>query len=399
MRGLLLLLVLGPLIPTALMLRLMFASVEEARQETREQTTRSYQASLNLMTRSLERQWETTAPPRAEAPEKIVKFFETYLKPVEPGAEIRLLDENGRELTGGLQPGGMPVAFTVFNTPFTGWKAELYLNRNALAGTTNDDIALFAWTAGLAVLANLVIAGTAGFAVHRQMKMHELKNSTLATVTHEFKTPVASMRVLLDTLLEGRYRNDGQLREYLELAARENHRLARLVENFLTLSRIERGVHTFRREPVDPAEIVQTAIDAMSVKSNGYHIESRPGENLPPVLGDRDSLNVALLNLLENAWKYTGEDKRIAVETSREGGNVVFAVTDNGIGIDKAEQTNIFKRFYQVDQKLTRSAEGCGLGLSIVKHIAEAHGGSVSVQSGLGKGSRFLLSIPAAQSA
>ncbi|HWB59397.1 MAG TPA: sensor histidine kinase, partial [Chthoniobacteraceae bacterium] len=135
--------------------------------------------------------------------------------------------------------------------------------------------------------------------------------------------------------------------------------------------------------------------DAMSVKTDGQRIETRTAENLPPVLADRDALAMALLNLLENAWKYTGDEKRVTVETGRDGDRVVFAVTDNGIGIDKAEQANIFKRFYQVDQKLSRSAEGCGLGLSIVKHIAEAHGGSVSVESELGKGSRFLLSIPA----
>jgi len=103
---------------------------------------------------------------------------------------------------------------------------------------------------------------------------------------------------------------------------------------------------------------------------------------------------MALLNLLENAWKYTGDEKRITVETKREGDRIVFAVADNGIGISRAEQANIFKRFYQVDQKLTRSAEGCGLGLSIVKHIAEAHGGAVSVESELGRGIRFLVSIP-----
>jgi signal transduction histidine kinase len=396
-RGLLLLLVLGPLIPTALMLRLMFVSAENARQEAREQTEQTYQKSLNLMTRSLEHQLETAPPSRADAPEKIARFFDTYLKPDEPRESIRLLDEHGQLLSGGSQPGGKAVAVAALNAPFAGWKVELYLEgRNELVASANEDIAVFAWTAGLAILANVVIAGAAGFAVHRQMSMQELKNSTLATVTHEFKTPLASMRVLLETLLEGRYRSAEQSREYLELAVRENHRLSRLIENFLALSRIERGVYTFRKEPIPPGEIVQAAIGAMNVKMNGGAIESRPGENIPPVLGDRDSLNMALLNLLENAWKYTGEDKRIAVETRRDGGRVVFEVSDNGIGIARAEQANIFKRFYQVDQKLTRSAEGCGLGLSIVKHIVEAHGGGVSVESEPGKGSRFLVSIPVA---
>jgi signal transduction histidine kinase len=273
---------------------------------------------------------------------------------------------------------------------------RLYLGERGALAAADDAIAVFAWTAGLAIAANLVIACAAGFALHRQMRMQELKNSSLATVTHEFKTPLASMRVLLDTLLEGRYRDDGQLREYLELAVRENHRLSRLIENFLTLSRIERGVYHFRKEPVPPGEIVRAAIDAMNMKTNGMGIEIRAGENLPPVPGDRDALAMALLNLLENAWKYTGGEKRIAVETKRDGDRVVFAVEDNGIGIAKSEQADIFKRFYQVDQKLSRSAEGCGLGLSIVKHIAGAHGGGVTVESEPGKGSRFLLSIPAA---
>ena len=396
-RGLLLLLVLGPLIPTALMLRLMFASAENARQETRMQTQRSYQESLNLMTQSLERQWETSPPSPERAPEKIVGFYDTYLKPDEPETLVRLLDARGTALAGDQNPRGAPVAIATLNAPFANWKVELYLNgRNELVAAANEDIALFAWTAGLAIAANLVIAGAAGLAVHRQMKMQELKNSTLATVSHEFKTPLASMRVLLDTLLEGRCRGEGQVREYLELAVRENHRLSRLIGNFLTLSRIERGVYTFRKEPVAPGEIVQDALDAMNVKMDGVRIETRAGENLPPVLADRDSLGMALLNLLENAWKYTGEDKRIAVETRREGDRVVFMVEDNGIGIAKTEQARIFKRFYQVDQKLTRSAEGCGLGLSIVKHIAVAHGGGVSVECEPGKGSRFLLSIPVA---
>ena len=393
-RGLLLLLVLGPLLPTALMLRLMFASVEDARAETRQEVEQSYQSSLNLVAKSLEHQWEALPPSRSDAPGKIVKFYHTYL---EQDTIIRVLDENGRAVSGNWQPREKPVAVTTLSAPFPDWKVQLYLQgKNALVSSTDENIALFAWPAGLAVAANLVIAGVAGFAVHRQMKMQELKNSTLATVSHELKTPIASMRVLLETLLEGRYKSTEQFREYMELAVRENHRLGRLIENFLTLSRIERGIYTFRKEPVPPGEIVQSALDAMNVKMDSDRIESRPGGNLPPVAADRDSLNMALVNLLENAWKYTGEDKRISVETKRAGDRVVFTVADNGIGIAREEQAAIFKRFYQVDHKLSRGVEGCGLGLSIVKHIVDAHGGSVSVESELGKGSRFMVSIPIA---
>lgn len=393
-RGLLLLLVLGPLIPTALMLRFMIESVREARSETHDQMVQFYQQSLATATNALGHQWKTSPPSRDEAPGKIVNYYRGVF---DPGVTVRLTDENDRALSGNWQPRGAPVAETRLNPPFTAWKVGLYLQSSeALADSGNDPVAVIAWPAGIAIAANLVIAGVAGFAVYRQLKLQELKNSTLATVSHELKTPLASMRVLLDTLLEGRYHGDAQLREYLELAARENVRLSRLIENFLTLSRIERGLHIFRRESVAPDEIVRAALDSLNLKMDGGHIEYRPGENLPPVSADRDSLGMVLVNLLENAWKYTGEDRRIVVETKLSGDRVVFSVGDNGIGIAKEERTKIFSRFYQVDQKLTRSVEGCGLGLSIVKRIVDAHGGDISIESELGKGSRFSVSIPIA---
>jgi signal transduction histidine kinase len=393
-RGLLLLLVLGPLIPTALMLRFMIESVRDARSEARDEMVRLYQQSLATATNALGHQWQTSPPPRDEAPKKITGYYRGIF---DPNVIVRLVDENGRPLSGNWKPHGAPVADTNLEPPFAAWKAELYLQKNEAQVDSGDDpIAIIAWPAGIAVAANLVIAGVAGFAVYRQLKLQELKNSTLATVSHELKTPLASMRVLLDTLLEGRYHGDAQLREYLELATRENVRLSRLIENFLTLSRIERGLYVFRKEPVAPNEIVNTALGSLNLKMDGCHVECQLGENLPTIAADRDSLGMVLVNLLENAWKYTGDEKRILVETKLSGSRVVFSVEDNGIGIEKNERAKIFSRFYQVDQKLTRSAEGCGLGLSIVKRIVDAHGGEISVESELGNGSRFFVSIPAA---
>ncbi|MGB8352649.1 MAG: HAMP domain-containing sensor histidine kinase [Chthoniobacteraceae bacterium] len=395
-RGLLLLLVLGPLLPTALMLRLMIETVQSARREVRNETEQTYAQSLAFVTTSLNHQWETSTPPsKKDAPGKILKFYHGVF---DPSVIIRLVGEQGQPLSGNWQPHKEPVASTSFGAPFSGWKAQLYLQgKNPAIDSTEDEIAFFAWRVGITVAANLLIACTAGFALHRQMKMQELKNSTLATVSHELKTPLASMRLLLDTLLEGRYHGEDQLREYLELAVHENFRLSRLIENFLTLSRIEHGIYAFRKEPVAVHEIVQSAINSMNLKPGRANIEFQPDEKLPAVMADRDSLNMALVNLLENAWKYTGEDKRIVIKTERDDGGVVFVIEDNGIGIDKAELAKIFQRFYQVDQKLSRSAEGCGLGLSIVKRIVDAHAGSISVESELGKGSRFLVSIPVAK--
>lgn len=392
-RGLLVLLVLGPLLPTVLMLRLMIDSVQAARAENHNEIAQAYQQSLSMATVSLAHQWKTSSPPaRAEAPAKIVRYYHGVF---DPSVLIRIVDEHGKPLTGNSRPHTEPMATIGLGDPFRGWRVLLYIQgRNEAAASLEEQIAMFAWPACIAIAANFLIAGAAGFAVHRQMKMQELKNSTLATVSHELKTPLASMRVLLETLVEGRYHDEGQLHDYLELAARENFRLSRLIENFLTLSRIERGVYSFHTEPVAPNDVVRSAIESMPLKLNGDRIETRLAENLPPVRADRDSLNMVLVNLLENAWKYTGENKRISVETKREGNRVVFAVEDNGIGIAKREQVKIFDRFYQVDRKLTRNAEGCGLGLSIVKQIVDAHGGKISVESEPGKGSRFLVSMP-----
>jgi signal transduction histidine kinase len=119
-------------------------------------------------------------------------------------------------------------------------------------------------------------------------------------------------------------------------------------------------------------------------------------DGLPAVRADEDALVTVLLNLLDNAWKYTPGEKRIGVRAYREKGRVVFAVEDNGIGIAARERKKIFRRFYQVDRRLAREAGGCGLGLSIVEFIVRAHGGSIDVKSQPGRGSTFSVAIPEA---
>jgi signal transduction histidine kinase len=117
--------------------------------------------------------------------------------------------------------------------------------------------------------------------------------------------------------------------------------------------------------------------------------------DLPSIRGDVDALVTALLNLLDNAWKYTGDKKHIVLRTEAHNGSVCFSVEDNGIGLTPREEKRVFRRFYQVDQGLSRSAGGCGLGLSIVQSIVEAHRGSVRVESEPGRGSTFTIEIPA----
>ncbi len=229
------------------------------------------------------------------------------------------------------------------------------------------------------------------------MQLARLKNDLVANVSHELKTPLTAMRALVDTLLETERLDERITREYLRLVAAENARLSRLIDNFLTFSRLERNRFSFQFERVRPEHIIEGAIAALGerIHAPGCALESHVAKNLPDVRGDADALVTALLNLLDNACKYTGDDKRIAVRAEANNGSVRFAVADNGIGLAARETRRVFARFHQADRRLSRSVAGCGLGLSIVQSIVEAHRGTIKVTSEVGEGSTFTMEIPA----
>jgi signal transduction histidine kinase len=204
--------------------------------------------------------------------------------------------------------------------------------------------------------------------------------------------------MLVDTLLDSRTPDEQRTREYLQLIASENLRLTRLIENFLTFSRMERRKVSFKSEEVSPEALVRAAADAAGERLHApdcrFEIEIQ--ERLPAVIGDADALVRVLLNLLDNAWKYSHERKHIVLRAYACNGQVCLAVQDNGIGLPRRMQRRIFDRFFQADQHLSRRGNGCGLGLSIVRYIVRAHGGTVRVDSEPGSGSTFTVSLPAA---
>jgi len=224
-----------------------------------------------------------------------------------------------------------------------------------------------------------------------------LKNDLAATVSHELKTPLASMRVLVDTLLDSDKFDEQTAREYLQLIGRENERLTRVIQNFLSFSRMEARKHTFAFSAVPVRQIVDAAVASMGnrLDASGCCFEVQVEPNLPPVMADTDALVAAITNLLDNAWKYSEDIKHIVLSVRAENGGVLFSVKDNGIGVAPREARRIFQPFYQIDQSLTRKAGGCGLGLSIVDFIVAGHRGEVSVQSEPGGGSTFTIAIPA----
>jgi signal transduction histidine kinase len=315
------------------------------------------------------------------------------------GVAYRILDNLGRAVTGDTVNLGRPFMTQLVGGYFADWHVELHFKDDDIfEKTARKQIALYTWAGILVIVLILAAGGIAVQAVGRQIKVNRLKNDFIATVSHELKTPLASMRVLVDTLLEGNYKDQNQATEYLQLTAKENERLSRLIDNFLTFSRMERNKQAFEMVKTSPAAIARAAVEAVKTKFDKGQCEFKLNirEDLPDVLADCDAMVTVLVNLLDNAYKYSYDKKCIELRAYSDNDSVFFSVSDNGIGLSQRAIKKIFKRFYQVDRRLSRRAEGCGLGLSIAKFIVDAHKGSISIESKPGAGSTFIVKLPAA---
>jgi signal transduction histidine kinase len=280
---------------------------------------------------------------------------------------------------------------------FPGWRFALY----PAAGDTVDEMAAsqvstFVWIGVLSVGAVVLLGALSVILLRQQFALSQLRNDLVANVTHELKTPLASMRLLVDTLLESPTHDPKRNREYLQMIASENLRLSRLIDNFLTFSRIERNKYVFRHSELSVADVLRGAAAVVQEKfrSADCQFTLRIADDAGRVRGDADALVTAIVNLLENAFKYSGENKQIELFAENDGANVKISVRDNGIGLSPMDQRRVFKRFYQVHSHLAAQGGGFGLGLSIVQFIARAHDGRVEVISELGKGSTFSLYLP-----
>jgi len=311
--------------------------------------------------------------------------------------DYEVIDSNYEHVAGITNPSNQMILETGLGGYYSGWKIRLYYKDNdVFENAAKRTKLVYGWTAALVIGFMVLICCYAVKSVLHQAAINRLKNDFIATVTHELKTPLASMRVLADTLLEGNYKDQRQATEYLELICKENKRLTGLIDNFLTFSRMERNKQAFEFEASSPAEIANSAADAVRTKFEQAkcRLELDIAEDLPEVSVDKGAMVTVLVNLLDNACKYSYDEKKIAMKAFSEDGSVCFSVSDNGIGISRKAVKKIFKRFYQVDRSLARRAEGCGLGLSIAKFIVDAHKGEISVVSNPEQGSTFTVKLP-----
>ncbi len=232
--------------------------------------------------------------------------------------------------------------------------------------------------------------------VRREVKAAELRSQFVSSVSHELKTPLTAIQMFAETLRLGRTRNPSARKEYLETIVNEAQRLTRLLNNVLDFSRIESGKRAYCLEPADLDEVIQDAVRAMEYpfRQRGFELEVETENNLPKVRIDRDGLEQAILNLLDNALKYSGDSRRIDLRLRKEDTHAVIQVTDRGLGIDPRYQDRIFEKFYRVSSTNSGRIPGTGLGLSLVSHLVKAHGGRLEVESILGEGSTFSIYLP-----
>jgi signal transduction histidine kinase len=276
------------------------------------------------------------------------------------------------------------------------------------------------------LIAVAALAALAGFlaayrAFHRQLRLSELKSNFVSSVSHELRAPIASVRLLAESLERGKISEAPRQQEYFHFIVQECRRLSSLIENVLDFSRIEQGRKQYEFEPTDLGELTRQTVKLMQTHADERQVTLRLAIAEPlsspeaqPSL-DGKAMQQALVNLIDNAIKYSPKGGQVTVgleipaHDSQEvnkrrssdagaplqprGSRVLLWVQDQGEGIPASEHEKIFERFYRRGSELRRQTQGVGIGLSIVKHIVEAHGGRILVNSEPGKGSRFTIAL------
>ena len=270
-------------------------------------------------------------------------------------------------------------------------------------GTQNGELgtAFRTFALGLVMALTLLAGYLLWRDVQRNARLAELRSHFVSSVSHELRTPLTSIRMFSETLRMDDEMDVEQRAGYVEAIVGESERLSRLVDNMLHFARMEQGRAAYDLRPASLTDIVDAAVRSFAflASKNGFDVRVEAAEELPPVLADRDALQQAILNLLGNALKYSGTSREIVLRLERENGRAAIHVIDHGVGIAPEEHGRIFERFYRVATPENRQIPGTGLGLTLVSHIAAAHGGSVSVESAPGSGSRFTIRIPFSEQA
>ena len=233
--------------------------------------------------------------------------------------------------------------------------------------------------------------------IFKQKKISEIKSDFINNMTHEFKTPIATISLATDSIGNPSIiHNEDKIRRFLSIIKAENKRMLDQVEKVLQMARLDKNEVELKHEELDINELVQNAVNNanLKVQDRGGKINMNLLAQRATIFADKTHISNILANLLDNAEKYTKDTPHIEIQTTDQKDGVQIMIRDNGIGISKEDLKNIFEKFYRVHTGNLHDVKGFGLGLSYVKSIVDAHGGRVTVKSELGKGSAFYINLP-----
>jgi len=312
-------------------------------------------------------------------------------------SRVNVIDEDGRVVFGPPLRGGEFTVGRPFPTTLYNWRLQVTLaSAQELGARVERRRVLEMLMVGLSCV--VVIAGMAVviIAAERERRLSALKSDFVANVSHELKTPLSLVRMFGELLLSGRVASDDKRREYLQIIVNESERLTALIENVLDFAKFERGKSAFEFHEGDVGQAVARAADVYRYRAEreGVEVEVSVDPKLPVTMFDERALELLLMNLLDNALKYAKDGKRVLIEVRSAKNGLEIRVIDKGPGIPASERRRIFDRFVRGSAGAEKQVRGSGIGLALVKHIAESHGGKAWVESEIGEGSTFIVTLP-----
>lgn len=310
---------------------------------------------------------------------------------------VQVLDDEGDEVSRVREPGPTSTTRSADLTgPFGRYLVRVTATDKSPAALAQRFV--FAQIVFIALM-TAVLLGATWVGVHymvRQIELVRVKSSFVSNVTHELKTPIAVIKLAVETLEMGRFRSPEEEEKYLRTILKESDRLTQLVDNILDFSRLESGQQTLRLTAISVDDLVTNVMESFRLRLEDekfeWHVDVPEG--LPRIHADSIALQHCLLNLLDNAVKYSRDRKEIRVVARARDDMVSIAVGDRGIGIAAEDLPRIFEKFVRVETGLVHTVKGAGLGLSLVDQIVRAHHGRVEVASTPGEGSIFTMLIP-----